>query len=468
MKKTFTLLAAVAMMSSSALAASVYDVLSDFDARGWDNSLYDGMGDWSNSVAPNRFTFEALDGVDLSSSATAKISLYCGDELLIAIGTSSLAVDLYLGEFSIDLYSEIQSKESGEYRLVIDDDYLTYNGESVTGGTYSYTYENTGDDTEPKEVDFTYVLNPEAGATVEKLNQIELTFPAYVYEEKVSYNMIGNAVASLKNENGSIDFSSYWPEINDNTLIFNFGNEDTQWPAGEYTFTIYPNMVAVDMRDRDLTADGNFEGLSVTYTVTGFTPAPRPELADYISLTFPTSLECNNENTATAANPEGGMCFFKFTVKGDIKPAPAEEWPEYVMLVYNDSEYFSINPNDELEFQIVPISGEGEDKVSEWILRANTDEDWGYSVATYQREGQYVLQFPNKTFLLNGEPMEGTEFTFEYSVKPTAVDMIEVAESYIVYTIDGRVAYVGEDKAAIDTLDAGLYIVNGKKVILTK
>ncbi|MDE6295353.1 MAG: hypothetical protein K2M03_04740 [Muribaculaceae bacterium] len=449
---------------------SVNDVLSSFDARGWDSSLSDGFGDWSDAIAPNRFTFLVKDGADLSTSTSAKVSLYYGDELLASAGTSSLDIDFWLGEFSIDFYKTVQSKKDGEYSLVIDDDFLTYNGQPLKGYTYSFTFEGGGDEPGPgpSDVDFTYVLNPEAGASVEKPNQIVLTFTAAT---EVSYNMIGDAVASLKNENGSIDFVSYWPDIEDNSLIFSFGNEETAWPAGEYTFTVYPNMVAVDMSGRDLTAPGNFEGLEVKYTVAGFTPAPRPELADYMTLTFPSSLECNNKNTATEENPDGGMSLIRFTVKGDIKPAPAEEWPDYILMIYSNGEegnYFSFNPNDPESFEIVPISGEGEDLVSEWILRANTDESWGFSLATYQKEGTYTLQFPNKTFLLNGEPMEGTEFVFEYTIDPTAVNMIEVAESYVVYTIDGRVAYIGADRAAINGLDAGLYIINGKKVLLTK
>ncbi|MDE5552635.1 MAG: hypothetical protein K2I91_05475, partial [Muribaculaceae bacterium] len=99
MKKTFTLLAAAAMLSSSAFAVTVNDVLSDFEARGWDTSLNDGMGDWSEDVAPNRFTFLYETGVDLSTSATAKVSLYCGEELLASIGTGSTAIDLFWGEF---------------------------------------------------------------------------------------------------------------------------------------------------------------------------------------------------------------------------------------------------------------------------------------------------------------------------------------------------------------------------------
>ncbi|MDE5773742.1 MAG: hypothetical protein K2H86_04720 [Muribaculaceae bacterium] len=601
MKKVFTLVITAAMLGSSVQAASVYDVLSDFTHRGYDTSLSGGIGDWSDEVAPNRFTFEVVDGVDLSTSTTAKVSLYYGDKLLISQGTTGNGIDLWLGEFSVDFYSEIQTKEAGNYSLVIDDDFLTLNGVAVTGGKYEYTYGNVvstplvedlltlvearawdstadggfgavstkiannsfsfevadgvelsssatakislylgqkllasatptssnvdlwlgeftidfydvmseesglyrlivdegffvqngvavsggvlatqmfegngggGDEPGGDEVDFTYTLDPASGESIEKPTKFELTFTAYAGENKVEYCQIGNAVATVQNADGSVVKTCYWPDIQDNKVIMEFGTDDTVWPAGEYTLTIYPNMLAVDIPDYKVNEEGNFEGLTATYTVTGFVPNFAP-LEDHLTLTFPASLECTNVTTATEEYPEGGMLLFKFDVKGNISVAPQDSWPDWIQLIYTGEDgvdsYFTYNPFDPERFDIVTkgVNNEGEME-SEWVLHSDVDPDWGMSVSMYQQPGQYTLIFPQKTFYLDGEPMAEAKFVFHYSVDTTKVAAIDAAESYTVYTIDGRMVYAGDDVNALSALEAGVYIINGKKVLLTK
>lgn len=479
MKKTFTLLAMAALMSAPAYSLTVEDVLTLADARGWDTSLDDGFGGWSDKVAPNRFSFLASNGVALSNSTTATVALYLGDTLLASQGTTGTGVDLWLGVFSVDFYNDVQSTAAGTYRLVISDDFLTYNGEAVEGGEYTFEYAGSGNGGNDDEIDFTYNLNPMPTISVDKLGVIELAFPKYLDTDLVAYSMLTDEpVATLSNEDGTFVRNVTYPSAANGVVTFEFGNAETVWPAGKYTFTVNPDKIAVGIANFAVNQPGNFAGFSVTYDVTGFAPAPKPELADYLVTVFPTA-DCTNVTTADYGNgADGGMMTYIFTATADIQPAPTDTWPEWVSLTFTDAEtgdieYLpSINPNnsDELDIQPIDVIMPLEDGTAtyRWTLHFSTDEDWGYSAAMYQRAGTYTLIFPNNTFMLNGEPMNGAQFVYNYTVVPTGVDAIDAAETYVVYTIDGRLVYNGAEKSAINSLDAGLYIINGKKVMVVK
>ncbi len=455
------------------------ELLTLADARGWDTSLNDGMGDVSDAIAPNQFSFLAASGVALSKSVTAKVSFYLDDTLLLSEGTSSSLVDLWLGELTLDFYSVVQLNTAGTYRLVFSDGFLTYNGVDVEGGEYTFEYAGSGNGGDDDEIDFTYNLNPMPTISVDKLGVIELAFPKYLDTDLVAYSMLTDEpVATITNEDGTFYRSVLYPSASNGVITFEFGNAETVWPAGKYTFTVNPDKVAVGIANFKVDQPGNFAGLTVTYDVTGFAPAPKPELKDYLVTVFPTA-ECTNVTTADYGNgADGGMMTYIFTATADIQPAPANTWPDWIQLTFTDEqtgeiEYLpAINPNnsDELNIQlvseVVPLSEEN--PTYTWTLHFNTDADWGYSAAMYQKAGTYTLSLPNNTFMLDGEPMNGVDFVYTYTVVPTGVAAIDAAESYVVYTIDGRLVYNGAEKSDINSLDAGLYIINGKKVMIVK
>lgn len=435
-------------------------------------------------AAPNAFEFKVADGVILTKEAGPKVYLYHNDTEIASADVKSACVSFEEGEtfgttvfpayLYINFYNDkVLPTEPGTYVLVFDEGFLVKNGEPVIGGEYEFGFGGAAD------VDFSYRLEPTAGTKLEKLSTITLTFEAYEGQDMVG--SVNGVVATLTNADGTFSMTSEFPSCINGVVKFEFGNEDTVWPAGEYTFTVNPDMIVVGVPDVDPYNDkGNFAGLGATYTVTGFEPAPKPELKDYIYLLFPEE-NCDNETTATEDNPEGGMMTYAFQLaSSNITIAPADTYPEWIQLRYVDpvdgmDTYFpGLDPNSEGVTLDGVAALDMDDDLPEvggsqtLTLNFDTTGDWGVTAADYRKSGTYTLTIPDGVFLLDGVAMVGTEFVFNYTDKTSGVAAVEEAETYTVYTIDGRVLYNGAEKNALDTLDAGLYIINGKKVLLAK
>ena len=102
---------------------------------------------------------------------------------------------------------------------------------------------------------------------------------------------------------------------------------------------------------------------------------------------------------------------------------------------------------------------------------------FGGSKTTW-KEGQYTFQIKknyiavNLGFLDTGDegnfPGLTATYIFSKSTSGVALIGIEAADSYDVYTLDGRLVSKGLAPEEMGTLENGLYIINGQKVLLRK
>lgn len=82
-------------------------------------------------------------------------------------------------------------------------------------------------------------------------------------------------------------------------------------------------------------------------------------------------------------------------------------------------------------------------------------------------EGEYTLTIPAGYFLVGEANVESEEMSFSYTVKTTSVNSIIGDEGAAdVYTIQGVKLYEKVSVDVISNLEKGLYIINGKKVMI--
>lgn len=77
--------------------------------------------------------------------------------------------------------------------------------------------------------------------------------------------------------------------------------------------------------------------------------------------------------------------------------------------------------------------------------------------------GDHILTIPAGMFSINGA--SSPAITHNFSLVDTGVDAVSADSMVNVYSIDGRVILKNADRRAIEGLDKGIYIINGKKVV---
>lgn len=81
--------------------------------------------------------------------------------------------------------------------------------------------------------------------------------------------------------------------------------------------------------------------------------------------------------------------------------------------------------------------------------------------------GDYTLNVPAGMFKINGA--DSPAVTHNFTLTGTGVtDIVAEGETADVYSIEGRIILRNADAAAISELQSGLYIIGGKKVIITR
>lgn len=173
-----------------------------------------------------------------------------------------LFTDVYGDDEYATPISEFQ--RPGTYQIQIPDGAFLIDGKEADGLNLTFNYSD-----ETPAVDFTYTLTPAAGETITSKevfeNGITIMFPN---SDFVTYPNKGGG--SLVNPQGTEIYGKYADLVNGNDglpkgLTYKFGNKDTEWVNGQYTFSIAKNEVAVDL-GRDMNVEeGNFPGLSVLY-----------------------------------------------------------------------------------------------------------------------------------------------------------------------------------------------------------
>lgn len=301
---------------------------------------------------------------------------------------------------------------------------------------------------------YTYTLDPEAGTEVKDLTTIILEFPDDPYIR--FYENSPMPVVRLTNNDTEEVYTCAEPDrdvfamgSSRFTLVFNDEEGDMAIinKAGSYTLTI-SGLYRQDatITDDDEVIEGEIVDLPVIYadyTVGYFTdyeldPVSGSTVEDLqqITLTFPENsnvrfYENNNMAVAVLENTNTGVAYV------------CQEASRNTFAQTDGVQYILTFIEEGLE-EVAPIVAEGFYTLTVKAL-CIVDED-----------NQPIMDLPVIT---------ATYIIAESGVK--AAEMIG-ADSFNVYTINGVKVVSNGDARSLDTLGSGLYIINGKKVLIRK
>lgn len=176
-------------------------------------------------------------------------------------------------------------------------------------------------------------------------------------------------------------------------------------------------------------------------------------------------------------NPE--CSFGLYTVLG-------RENPEYQIIVTPEpGEVYEI---DEvvISFDPVPdkltVSGLYADMVSlmkytaSWGIAGNLNAEVDYATKSVKiksfspitAQGKYRIDIPATLYSYNGEPCKAAQYEYDIVARPSAVNEIDAQASVTVYSVDSSIVLRAATSSDLEALRPGLYIVNGRKVLITK
>lgn len=328
-------------------------------------------------------------------------------------------------------YGEMMPYIFGQYDITFPAGAFIYNGVESNEFTSTLVYSQG----EQKEVDMTYTLNPEPlDGAVEGFNDITLEF---VYADAVDY---AGQVATLTLPNGDV-LKANFPDLRGNKLVFHFNDyENGSWPAGEYTFTVNPGKVYVDI-NMDMVDEGNFSGLTVKYTVIG--GEEMPALIDHIKLSTPSAFECDR----TTASSMLGKGMMMVSLGVDSKDIAVNEACESTVDMYFNGTLLKSIPtyvtedNTGMVLMSVGAMEDGDElldfpAVNEiYMIFTNIPED-----ATFSQTGEYRVVIPDGAILLGDKEMKGLELVYNYKDEEN-IDFTYVLDP------DPENALTGEPKA---------------------
>lgn len=356
-------------------------------------------------------------------------------------------------------------KQAGEYVLRIPEGFLLYDGAPIPAFEVKYTWSND------VNASFNYELNPPSGSVVENFEGIVLTFP------EASYVEYSENVGKLISEDGSVVLECSYPSMDTEAKTFTFDFFSDEWKDGNYTFYVNPNTIVIDNPSWQYGQDGNFPGLQATYTLKYKAPE---NVADHISYVIPSSPEANRDNTLTEWGQTGmGVIALGF----DSSAVEAVMYADWALLWYTPEsgteEFLSaINLSNEVQSRwTLPEATYSEEepglapkKILTMICCHNGDGGIDEEMLLlYLKDGQYRLDIPNNSLSLDGRNLLGTSVIYNYkndTVEVKEVSDASVATSFDVYSVDGSCILTQASAEALQTLMPGLYIINGKKVLV--
>lgn len=265
-------------------------------------------------------------------------------------------------------------------------------------------------------------VDPADGSEVESLSRIRITFNDEEFATPTWASIYGEVRDAAGNLITTTDDGNFGDT--DNQVVFALKNEITD--AGTYTVTFPEGMITLGEWGDIMVGE-----LKFTYIIGGGGVTPSDVVTDPAD-----GSEVEKLNTI----------IITFNNYEDCAPS------------YNDYPKL-LNEADEI------VTGADVDfGGTDWI-------PYNYCKIMLNEEvttpGTYTLDIPAATFTLDGEDSPAMQFT--YIVKgASGVSGVytEEADRYDVYTISGVRVMSTEEKEALNGLNSGLYIINGKKVII--
>ena len=381
------------------------------------------------------YTLAPADGASVPSLKTFTVTysevlgeqLIANPEITLTDGTNTLtgaSVEKTAAGngFTVTFADEITA--TGDYTLSIPEGIF-----GATSGDFTTTAISASYKIEENPFN-KYTFDPADGSTItyEKYIDITVNFPEIGDDELASRN--GHEWSEITLSNGTETYRPYngspLSSFKGFKAMFNLPETMT---AGTYTLTVPSGFY---------TSESKVTTPEITGTFTFTEQAPNP-LATYSFIPNP------DESVTTLS--EVKMLFPAVLPEEEI--TVEEGWLEYITLY-----------KEEPEESIPAIS---------YTQEATTEG----KVVTFKFEkaattGTYYFGIPARALNL-GDFTNDEDITATYTVDSTSVEAIGIENGTAdVYDMTGRTVLRAADADALRTLDGGLYIINGKKVIVRK
>lgn len=366
------------------------------------------------------------------------------DGLLSQAATNELMMMFDYAGYSKGAYGAAFT-ESGTYVVTIPDGGILKGNEALSGTTVTYVYDATMVKT------YKYYTVPESGSVVTNLSSIKLVFPddrCLMYHGMPSQFILKNTTTGKKYE--CVDAPSNWV----NTITFKYVAAAADPEPGVYELNIGENVFNLNDMYYDDSDPGNVQAINLTFIV----EAPKaPTLAENYSLNSPSN------DKGAGYNERYGLGVIVLNLNSaDI--ALDRSCSGKVQMLYNDVLLKELDPANASEIVIADAETRAADPVKTVTFNfANSLAD----VKNYIKAGEYKLVIPNGLFTYNGTPMEGLTQTYTLDVTVGVSQLVSDSKVTVV-SLDGKTLLEGAPADALDSLAPGFYIVNGRKVVLTK
>lgn len=164
----------------------------------------------------------------------------------------------------------------------------------------------------------------------------------------------------------------------------------------------------------------------------------------------------------------------------DVELSSSENYPFMEMITVSSAD--GISPDYNLADNAAYVSDASGNKVAEVKERRLAPEDAypaGSELCPFvdllldkklTESGTYTLFIPKGYFIIGDEKeiRSSIEKSVEFSIVASGADIVRDENHFTVYGVDGVRILDTDDANVLDTLPAGLYIVNGKKVLIRK
>ena len=299
---------------------------------------------------------------------------------------------------------------------------------------------------------YDYTLTPLAGTTVANLQDVTITFENAIV---AFYEMNRMPVATLENVNTGTTYVCYEPDRNTNAMveggieyIFKFLDIDSEEPfapetistAGDYVLSIRA-MYVEDENGEYIDLPAIIANYTIAYPYTYILDPANEASVDqiqFINLEFP-----NNKNIEFVENSSRYAAVLTFgTATGDDEVAFFCTEPTRETFAATDGVVYS--------FAFTDADGNGViiDEAGWYYLTIN-------GFATVDENGEYDEFLPT---------INAAYYVDNMSSKVTKIEAVEGV--FNVFNINGVQIVRNGDSTALRTLRAGLYIINGKKILV--
>lgn len=335
--------------------------------------------------------------------------------------------------------------EPGQYELLIKEGAFDYanesedaalEGERIKVQEISATYKIDG---------IAYTFDPTSGSVVEDLSTITISFPNYKGINVLDANeYVGGIV--LENTTTGVSYVLAGADLadrseNGTSYTLHFASE----VAGDVEPITLPGNYELSIKDGvfyygdDIETAEKLPAMSAKYVIDGTPIVLSPASGETLE-----EIEVINVN---------------FITDQDVEFAGIKD-PRAILLTNVETEEVYTLAGDPV--QVGRTENEGITYMMRFVAEGEDE------AAIIRTAGTYVLTINEGAFLIGEEHSPALEATYIVVDTTTGVSEVlgEEASEYNVYTVNGVQVLKNADKNAVNALPAGLYIINGKKVIV--